>query len=203
MGQLVSVSEELLVASARPKNDGYTWTLASRLGHMLRRAKELYGPRDASYTVLGIEFCGNVPQLWYPNNCRHVVIQLTTDCMTNPVKALYQLAHECIHLLAPSGGQHTNVLEDGLATHFAECYTREELGVSIPCELESYVKACALVERLLEIDPLSVRTLRKTQPAMYLLTAEDIVHVYQEIPRDLAEQLVKPFVRNASSGCRA
>lgn len=31
---------------------------------MLRQAEELYGPRDSSYTILGIEFSADEPQIW-------------------------------------------------------------------------------------------------------------------------------------------
>jgi hypothetical protein len=115
--------------------------------------------------------------------------------MSNASKALYQLAHERIHLLAPSGGKQANVLEEGLSTHFAAGYVRETCGVDMPYTLSSYANARALVERLLESDGSIVRALREKQPAMYRLTAQDIVGLRPDVPQELAEELTRHFAR--------
>src|SRR5215467_11622293 len=94
---------EIDLLFANPIPGGYSWTLASRLGHMLRTAEERYGPRDLSYTILGVEFGGDIPHIWYPGNCRHVIVQIARYCINNLQHAYYQLAHECIHLLSPRG----------------------------------------------------------------------------------------------------
>ena len=41
---------------------------------MLNLAEAAYGPRDDSYTILGIEFENNAPRIWYPGNCKHIAI---------------------------------------------------------------------------------------------------------------------------------
>ena len=56
----INIDSDLLVAQRLPDGSGYTWTLASRLGEMLHMAEELFGPRDCSYTILGIEFTGQI-----------------------------------------------------------------------------------------------------------------------------------------------
>ena len=83
---------------------GYTWTLPSRLGRILREVEELYGLRDSSWTVLGIEFGPRNPHLWYPSSGKNIVIQLGMSAIDHAGLARYQLAHECVHLLAPNGG---------------------------------------------------------------------------------------------------
>jgi hypothetical protein len=60
--------------------------------------------------------------IWYPGDRKHIVIQLSVNCLTDLPRACYQLAHECIHLLAPTGRQNANNLEEGLATLFSEDY---------------------------------------------------------------------------------
>ena len=186
---------DLLIASPKPEKNGYTWTMASRLGEMLNRAEELFGPRDLSYTIIGVEFCADGPQLWYPGSRRHIVIQLSVSCLTDRVRAYYQLAHECIHLLAPSGGRNANVLEEGLATYFSELYVQETFGNSMKPELASYAGACELVRQLLTIDECFVLKLRAKQPTMHLTRVEDIWAIRPDVPRELAESLVAPFVR--------
>ena len=56
--QQININSDLLVTQPLPNDNGYTWTLASLLGDMLHIAEELFGPRDLSYTILGIEFGG-------------------------------------------------------------------------------------------------------------------------------------------------
>jgi hypothetical protein len=112
----IPIETDLLFASPLADGSGYTWTLSSRLGEMLRLAEERFGPRDPTYTLLGFEFAGEYPQLWFPGDCRHIVIQLTPECATDTIQACYQLSHECVHLLAPSDGRNANNLEEGLAT---------------------------------------------------------------------------------------
>src|SRR5437763_183874 len=108
------------VAEHRSARDGFTWTLPSRLGALLNEAERLYGERDRSYTILGVEFGPGDPQIWFPGNRRHIVIQLADNALENTALAVYQLAHETIHLLSPTGTANAPVLEEGLATAFAE-----------------------------------------------------------------------------------
>ena len=96
-------------------DSGFSWTLTSRLGDILSKAETAYGPRDMNWTILGIEFCSNVPQIWFPENCRHIAIQLATNALGDTAIACYQLAHEVIHLLAPNGQHIAPVIEEGLA----------------------------------------------------------------------------------------
>lgn len=114
---------------AHETDDGYSWTLVSRLGDMLQELERIYGPRDKSYTILGIEFEKNGPQLWYPGNRKDIIIQLSLEAQYDLPMALYQLAHEAVHLLAPTGGSHSTVFEEGFATVFAWDYTMKVTGV--------------------------------------------------------------------------
>jgi hypothetical protein len=41
---------------SEPIPNGGTYTLTTRLGHFLCEAEELAGPRDPSWTILGVEF---------------------------------------------------------------------------------------------------------------------------------------------------
>jgi len=162
---------------------------------MLRDAQERFGERDQSYTILGFEFCGDIPQLWYPGNCRHIVIQLTISCLTNLSQACYQLAHECIHLLSPSGGQHANVFEEGLANHFAHRYVQDTFHFDMPVTVPSYQAARSLIEQLLALNSDSVKTIRAKQPTIYRISSGDIRAGCPECARHLADHLAKPFVR--------
>jgi hypothetical protein len=184
---------------ALPFDGGYTWTLVSRFGQMFSLAEDRYGERDRSYTFLGIEFSPDGPQLWYPNDVRNVVIQLSPECLNEPLRAHYQLAHECVHLLSPTGGWQVTVLEEGLATHFQHDYLRQHFDVDwYSPGMRSYDKARSLVEALLVIDANAIKNLREDQPKIQLIRSEAILVQYPELGKDNAVALTSPFVRDLS-----
>ena len=99
----------------------FSWTVASRMGHILSFVEERYGSRDTGWTLLGVEFTvRDTPQVWYPTFDGigdTIIIQLSRSAATNETQALFQLAHEVVHLLSPAGpGTRASVLEEGLAT---------------------------------------------------------------------------------------
>ena len=102
---------------------GFTWTVVSRLSEILHNAEQRYGKRDASWTLLGVEFSNlNQPEIWYPfisDGRKHIIIQLTQKASTDEKEALFQLSHEVIHLLSPAGTEGSSVFEEGLAAYFS------------------------------------------------------------------------------------
>ena len=162
------------------ERNGYTWTLASQLGNMLRLAEQRFGPRDRSYTFVGIEFVNGVPQIWFPGNCQHVAIQLGLPCMNEPDRACFQLAHETIHLLSPTGSNDPNVLEEGLAAHFQSWYMKNHYPPDWPMSCvdwntlacKSYEKARALVHELLKFGDDIIKKLRVAEPTLSRITAK-------------------------------
>ena len=123
----ININSDLLV----PDGKDHTRTLAYQLSKMLHMVEELFGPRDYSYTILGIEFASDGPQIWYPRNHRHIIIQLDLSAATNILQACYQMAHETVHLLAPTGGGNANNFEEGVACYFAAYYMKEQFNE--PC----------------------------------------------------------------------
>jgi hypothetical protein len=101
------------------EESGYTWSHTTILGDLLITAERKYGARDKSWTILGIEIGGLHPQIWYPRSsegARFVSVMLSDAARMNPRQAVFQLAHEVIHLLAPLGRRGGLVIEEGLAT---------------------------------------------------------------------------------------
>jgi len=80
---------------------GYTYTLTQKLAAYLREAERRYGRRNMEWTIVGLEFSGTVPHVWFPYNERLISIMLTEAAATEPNRALFQIAHEVIHLLEP------------------------------------------------------------------------------------------------------
>lgn len=184
-----------MTLNAMPIPGGYSWTLTTRLGDMLRKAEHAHGDRDLSYTILGIEFEINGPQIWYPGNCKHIAIQLTHDTQTDIRKACYQLAHECIHLLSPVGKEGASTLEEGLATHFAHQYVQDNFSFSMPATIPGYEVARNLVDELLSIDSGAVKALRRIEPTISKITAAQMVSSYPSLNPVTAAALEAPFVR--------
>ena len=88
-----NINKQLIVTKKLDNNDGYTWTIASRLGETIHLAEEFFGERDTNYTILGVEFVSSEqPQIWYPGNRKHIIIQLTKESLLNEFQAFFQLS---------------------------------------------------------------------------------------------------------------
>jgi hypothetical protein len=158
---MATVHDNLIVARPCPPGSGctYTWTLATRVGEILRLAEDRYGPRDCSFTMLGVEFTETGPRTWFPGDCRQVVIQLSTSAMNDEIRALYQLAHECVHLLDPVVFGLASVFEEGVATLFSAEYARRLQPSYSPSEAK-YGAAARLAQAALTASPDLIRRLR-------------------------------------------
>ena len=152
-----------------------------------------FGPRDRSFTLVGIDIDttpGQTSQLWYPpsgispddteRRSRHVIIRLGPNALDNPSRAMWQLAHECFHLLDPWNlniDGPTNYLEEGLAHWYQNCRVpeakshegqyaiAEDLLRPLMGELPEAVKRIRL-ERQLRISEITPDVLRAYCPTM-------------------------------------
>ncbi len=192
----VSVSRNLVVADALLDHSGYTWTLASVLGSLLALAEERFGPRDSTYCLLGVEFSAKGPQVWFPGNRKHIVIQLSLNSLTNVHSALFELSHECIHLLSPEVGRSGIVLEEGLATLFSVEQMQKYYGEGWWSEkrISAYFEAATKVEKLLALDSNVIYRLRQEEPTISLITPEMILRHCPSASEELAESLATGFV---------
>jgi hypothetical protein len=197
MTPTLTINPDLFFAKEWEK--GFTWTLPSRLGDMLHLAQELFGPRDSSYTILGIEFVSDNPRIWYPGQRRDIIVQLDYSAATNMSQACYQLAHETVHLLSPTGNADSINFEEGLASHFASYYMKTRLdqpfwqgGVS------SYRRPHDLVTPRLNEDLYCVRRLRNKQPSFPKMSRADIGGEFPSLSLEDLDFLVSQFDRNAT-----
>jgi hypothetical protein len=201
--EMINIVEQLVLSKPLESGNGYTWTLSSMLGLMLRHAEAKFGPRDQSYTILGIEFINGIPQVWYPGNCKHIVIQIGKECLVEPDRACFQLAHETIHLLSPTGTANANVLEDGIAAYFQVWFMQnhypanwQRSGVDWSTfERRSYIEAKEAVERLFALDVDAVKKLRAVEPNISRITSKMIRQLYPSLPRETSDFLGSKFVR--------
>ncbi|ELY4184344.1 hypothetical protein SMY66_004003 [Cronobacter sakazakii] len=178
-----------------------SWTLSTRTGFFLGELQERYGPRDTSWTYVGLDFWEGGPTTWFPGSNvnpspRNIAIHLSAQAFRNHKEAMYQLSHECVHLLAPSGGNHAPVMEEGLAKLYSmEIIMRlcnhprgQDYGYS-----PAYSAAASSVLELLNRDNEAIRKLRAVQPAFYKMTPETFAEAGLQVPVDLIAELLRPF----------
>lgn len=188
---------------AKPIDNGFTWTLASRMAQALREAEKRYGERDKSWTLLGVEFSkGKQPQVWYPysqDNKKFIIIQLTEKASCDNKEALFQLSHEVIHLLAPAGGGvKTNVFEEGLAAYFSIQYLKQQ-GIKVSPEYigasgykNAYNDIAALYKSEAEADK-RIEMIMLENSKLSELTEGQIMLAFPNVDKVVAARLVEPF----------
>ena len=178
---------------------GYTWSHTTILGDLLFTAERKYGARDKSWTILGIEIGGLHPQIWYPRlseGARFVSVMLSDAARMNPRQAVFQVAHEVIHLLAPLGRRAGLVIEEGLATanSHAESISRQ---LYLTPQGESYLRAESLLGEFLSLHPDGIRRLREIAPSFEDFSPDLICSTCEGTPQALAAELCKPFARGS------
>jgi hypothetical protein len=186
------------VLEAYEMSNGYSWTLTSRLADMLEKSKLIYGERDKTYTVLGIEFEENGPQVWFPFSGEYVAIQLSNHSKDDMICGCYELAHESVHLLSPLGKRGANVLEEGLATKFAVDYVLLEFNHAQSISVKSYQLAHDHVCELLKLDEFAIKKLRVVEPVISNFTPDLLLKHYPALDVTVANELCKTFDRNAT-----
>ncbi|TKB96179.1 hypothetical protein [Pedobacter cryotolerans] len=174
--------------------NGHSWTITSKLGHILRIAEKKYGPRDYTYTILGVELNQDGhPRIWYPGDCKNLVIQISMNCINDIDRAVFQVAHEAIHCLSPTGTNRANVLEEGLANLFSIEYTLANGNGIWTSNDQKYTDASELVKQLLSFDQEIIKKLRLAQPAISSIDKELILKTNSNVPENLAERLTVIF----------
>ena len=91
------------------------WPLQLRL---LDAAESLLGARDLSKKVYQPQFTDHGPNLRKTPNLNGAFVELSRTAETDWAEAVFEMAHETVHLLNPVAGN-TNNLEEGVAVAFS------------------------------------------------------------------------------------
>lgn len=135
----------------------YSLTLAQLTSVFIAEIERQLGPRDPNYTYVGLEFDTTPdakPHIWFPHvghsdrdrgkTSNHIIIRLTEKAQSDANLAIWQLAHQCVHLIDPwnieTENRPTNYLQEGLATWYQTTIIQ-----NIPLE-PPYDEAKSLVE---------------------------------------------------------
>lgn len=182
---------------------GYSWTITTRLSYFLKKAQKAYGPRDKSWTILGSEFVEKgSPKIWYPSSAqktKFIAIQLTKSAASDKKRALFQLAHETIHLLSPNGpGNEASVFEEGIAAYFS-IHGLKGTGVKIDSGYigaDSYTKAYTLVSTLYGKYPDTdkrIKAFRAKGMTLSRITKGEFIKIFPKMGKKFAKLLTQRF----------
>ena len=186
----MNVIDSLFTTEFQGDGSSSSTTLSGYASRFIADMECLFGPRDRSFTLIGIVIDrtpGNVPQLWFPDSgippgdaegrSKHVVVRLSRNALTDPARARWQLAHECVHLLNPWNkrvdARQTNMLEEGLAAWYQN--------KSVPeAEFHEglYAVAEELVRPLMDELPYAIKRIRQERGLRIGEIPPDILRVY-------------------------
>ncbi|CAA6817570.1 MAG: Unknown protein [uncultured Thiotrichaceae bacterium] len=175
---------------AEKTSTGYTWTLASRLGALMVEAQKQFGVRDKNWTLLGVDFTKDqAPSIWYPfsgDDQKMIGILITQQAASNEKEAIFQLAHEVVHTLSPTGPHNSSlVFEEGLASHFS-IHAPRKLGIDISPDYFAsgkYRRAYQELEKLYAIYPDASERIKKLRLDIYSFSDLDEVTFRKQFPQ--------------------
>lgn len=188
--------------NAHTGDAGNTFTLATYTSEILSEIMRRYGPRDNNWLLCGVEFHNGVPQVWYPgadekSTSGYIAIMLSVETFSDAKRAVYQLAHECVHTLSTVINVKAPVLEEGLATAFSEDIIEQwfrDTNKQAYTNDVRYRDAAANVRMLLQLEPDAIKRLREKQPAFKLMTAATFADAgLVKVPQSLIAELLRPF----------
>jgi hypothetical protein len=182
---------------ARPTHTGHTWTLTTYALKYLFEAETLYGTRTNHFEYMGLELnAAGPPKVWYPLN-KYIIIQVSQSTANDTTQAIFQIAHEVVHVLSPNGQPTTNNLEEGLATYFSKIVTDRDTGdnsYATNCiQNTKYLKPFELIVKLLTADSDAIKKLRKFQPVIGSVTKQDFLDAGINIEDNIIDELIKPM----------
>ena len=202
----MSVIDSLFVTKYTKDGSYSPIPLTEWTSQFLADIERLFGQRDHSFTLVGIDIDktpDNPPMIWFPNSgiatggverrSKHIVIRLNKNALTDPIRARWQLAHECVHLLDPwcpkIEGRTANVLEEVLATWFQNDRVSEAA-----CHEEPYATAEKLVKPLIPKLTEAVKRIRVYRKKRIGEITHDVLCAdYPELTRDISAELCQPF----------
>ena len=164
------------------------WALQLEL---LGRAETLLGSRDQSKKVYQPQFTDCGPNLRNTLNRDGAFVELSRAAETEWAEAVFEMAHETVHLLNPVAGN-TNNLEEGVAVAFS-LHVQPAYGINIRPGTTAYDHAHDLVCRLPRGPLAAGRRVRLEIGAFSAATPETLCRLFPELDKAGAEHLARPF----------
>ena len=173
---------------------------------LLDWAEELFGKRDMTWNLCPSMFGERNPHIFPPDPepLRLVMIKLGRGAHEKWTIALYQMAHEVIHLLNPLHPKQgkASYLEEGVACCFSSYVQRRSSKQGsdfLRDNLPVYQYAQKLVKRLPCGDIAAAKRIRKEMPpgtSFSSVTAKDLLRIFSTLNIEHAEALTSRFDRD-------
>lgn len=179
----------LPTASSPGQDPSALWSLQLQL---LELAEGVLGPRDGSRIMYQPVFADAGPNLRNTPNFDGAFAELSRSAEAYWPTAVYELAHETVHLLNPMPGN-GNWLSEGIAVAFSgyaqRCHGMEPQQV----RMASYRHALELVPEL-PPDPLTAaRRIRDACDSLDIATCRILEKLFPSVDPTILTQLCKPF----------
>jgi len=166
---------------------------------ILQEAEKNFGNRDFSWIVQAIKHCPDptgrkIPCLYYPKPSENFIeIYLSEGSKSNFKCFVFELAHEVVHCLFPTGGIKHNLLEEGLAVYFQIQYSQcDENYIN---KEPNYKEAYDLVKSLLSLyGENAIVKIREKEPTISKVNVTLLKEVFPTISKELAEKLTEDFI---------
>lgn len=160
-------------------------------------AQELFGPRNSSKQLYQPKFVDGGPNVRNTPALDGGFAELSMSAAGNWPAAIYELAHETIHLLDPRPsypiGKGASWLEEGLAVNFSLRVSRELAGHNIKVSQKKYQIANGLICRLGGGVFESLKVIRHRSGHFSDATVLDILAVVPGTPVHVAKKLSLSF----------
>jgi hypothetical protein len=162
------------------------WSLQQLL---LSEAEAMLGPRDGTKTICQPQFRDGPPQVINTPSLDGAFAYLSRNASQSWPVAIYELAHESVHLLNPTIGP-GNYLEEGVAVAFSiEMAKKFVGGYFLPPEGSSYRHALDLLSRIPDWNFDQMKAIRSRFGSFSAATPETLEEVLPNVASELASDL--------------
>ena len=174
---------------AKPRDDPSTlWALQVEL---MSVAQSILGPRDTSKQVYQPQFTDFGPCIRNTPDLDGAFAELSPAAGCSWPLAVFQMAHETVHLLNPIPGN-TNNLEEGVAVAFS-MHVQPSYGISVQPSSPSYDHVLQLASMLPRGPLEAARHLRDRVGALSKVTAQDLEELFPNVDRVVSNRLAERF----------
>ena len=162
---------------------------------LMTMAEAILGPRDSSIPLAPPRFVDDGPYIEMAFTSSDFIWRAALSRSAEEYWrfAVFQLAHETIHLLNPQIGD-GNYLEEGIAVEFS-LRIQPRYNINIVVNLQVYKDALELVWQL-PVDSLSAaKRIRESVGSLNVgkVTAQDLEKLFPDVDKDILIKLVAPF----------
>ena len=179
-----------------PVNDpAGLWALQWQL---IEIAERELGPRDRRKKVYQPTFADDGPLLRNTPNFDGAFVKLSRNAEHYWPTAVFEMAHETVHLLNPVARDAGNMLEEGVAVAFS-LHVQPMHGFAMPVTMPSYVDAMQLAESLPGGALLAGRLIRKSAGALSAATEDLLGRLFPGVGRGIHARLAGQFDRGPNA----